>query len=378
MNPLFLLLSIFPLLLSLLPHVASFPPHVPDPSPTIGLSIDLVGSHGKYYTANLTLDAEMPMEMRMLVDSSSSDMWFASDWCEGPVSECGSRRYNCTRDDMCEATDPKDYKTKYGTKEMDICYEHPLGCIKATVAHVWVGLKGKNIQVFAWTIGMLNSSTGIFGEDPQFDGLMGLGRADNLEVVHNWFPEQPKMTMFQNLLHLSELKTEFSVYLRQGWGKLDLGYSVPAHYKPPLNIFPGASSNFWILLADNIHLGEFEWWNQPCEFNTGSPNIGIPDRYFTKVLQSLEAKIDPESGTYLVKCPDKITRYPSFQFTFYGVPYKLEDTMFVNPNPIRPGYCQLLFAPSHRPYWILGIPWFEKYYTRFSFDQNTIGLAEAK
>eukprot|EP00126_Sphaerothecum_destruens_P009633 Sdes_comp20551_c0_seq3m15310 len=310
------------------------------------------------------------MDVRMLVDSSSSDTWLASTWCKGPNSECGVKRFDCASDKDCSPTPGNNYLTKEGYKRLSVCYDYPPGCINATVASILIGFTGDTIRVFDKTIGMMNSSTGIFTNASKFDGILGMGRHENLFVFDISVPP-PSSTVLENLLGVKYLTKVFFVYFHQGKGKLDLGSEAPSRFKKPLIGYPGASPILWMLLADNVKYGSLEWSSQACEFNTGWPYIGIPDDDFSQIMHAIQAKPVPGTSEYAVRFLERGAKYPDLQFTFAGNTYFLPATMYVAPDTTgRKKYCSIHFAPSHKQYWILGVPWFENIITDLIFPQT--------
>eukprot|EP00126_Sphaerothecum_destruens_P001015 Sdes_comp12221_c0_seq1m2960 len=237
---------------------------------------------------------------------------------------------------------------------MDLCYDYPHGCIKATVSHVQTRFPMGSIFCEAWGVGMLNFSTNIFGHSPHFDGIVGLGRPESLDVVMNSAPTQ---TPFQKLFECERIPQVFFLYFHSSWGKLFMGEPPAASHRQQLKTYHGASPYMWILVADSIHIGIWKWDTQPCEFNTGSPYLGIPHKHLLDVLESLKGQKDPVHHRYLVRCPSASLRYPDIQFFFNGDEYYLGEGIYINPTPVYAGYCQLLLTPSHRSNWILGIPW---------------------
>eukprot|EP00126_Sphaerothecum_destruens_P006232 Sdes_comp19278_c0_seq1m10291 len=248
------------------------------------IEIGLYSNHGKIYTLNMLVGKYM-VDMRGRIDTGIADTWFASDYCEGGTNICGTRKFECTEENGCTKTDPNAFVTRSGMKQMDIHMRK--GYVRATVVTVDVKFRPYSEECMQTTVGMLNYSLNVFHQHSPFDGMLGLGRPDNLEV---WDAGKPKETPFQKLLDCLGNPPLFYVYMRQFSGVLSLGYPDPTLYHQPFLEIPVIGDIEWGFKAEKITLGDYSAGrSQEVILDTGSPVIMIPAQYWEWIKQQLGA-----------------------------------------------------------------------------------------
>jgi hypothetical protein len=83
---------------------------------------------------------------------------------------------------------------------------------------------------------------------------------------------------------------------------------------------------------------------------------------------------------FVCQCSDyDYAEYPTFEVMIGGTPYKLSPPNYIERQE---GVCAFKFMTMEmsgaNAFWIMGIPFFQNYYSVFDLENQRVGFAESK
>lgn len=160
------------------------------------------------------------------------------------------------------------------------------------------------------------------------------------------------------------------------------GYDLKKYAKGPLRWYPISSPSFWQLPFDNVKLGSFEFTPSVnlVMADTGTSLNMIPDEDYYKIFnmffkdkfrcQKLPNTLDSCDCT-----ASQQEAIPAITFQMNGDTYSIPTEKWFERSGNQ---CVIKFMHSPRKdYWILGLNFFENYYTVFDYENMSIGFADS-
>lgn len=135
------------------------------------------------------------------------------------------------------------------------------------------------------------------------------------------------------------------------------------------------NSNYWSLKVDDIQL-EFNGQNismgaQKAIVDSGTSYVMMPtpayNRFMTHLMRHYGFKIFRYGSTATTECNEYTYRlFPDIRFTIDGVEYMLPRESYVTFHNGLYSVCHIKIATNPMmPFWILGLNFFQNYYTIF-------------
>lgn len=161
------------------------------------------------------------------------------------------------------------------------------------------------------------------------------------------------------------------------------GYDLKKYAKGPINWYKINSPQFWELTFGNVRMGDFQFEPAVSSImaDTGTSLNMIPDVDYYKIFDrfikdKFRCQVLPNT---LHSCDCTKTQHesiPDISFSINSETYTIpRDKWFERSGN---GQCVIKFMHGpHKDYWILGLNFFENYYTVFDYENMQIGFAES-
>jgi len=328
-----------------------------------------------------------PQTLRVIFDTGSSDLWIPGDGCSG----CGEHLlFNQANSSTWELVDDS-FQVGYGSGRV-------LGVEAVDDARIG-GLECRGVHF----------GEALYEDDVisnfKMDGIAGVGFAGLATVTK---PTILELLFAQN----PQVEKVFSVFFSND----PIDYEKPSHvwfggYDLSL-VGPNAAWYFTPVIRRAF--GDFKYWAvkmpgfqlhhgfkgdvffETCSFiscfaiiDTGTSVIGIPEPFYSEVVQRITAKLDCQG---LLCFNAKVSDFPDLSFRFYPdllLPIRASDYVTCStdkstirrdskqfPQDQRSAECVFKIHPVvGDTYWVLGAVFIQSYYTLFDVANMRIGFA---
>jgi len=208
----------------------------------------------------------------------------------------------------------------------------------------------------------------------KFDGILGLGWDS---IVVGGGP-----TIFNQLVKSGQLdEPVFAFYLTGSDGKdgeLLLGGVDPAHYSGNFDTIPLTSETYWQVALTGVRVG-----GRPVSSTTkaiidsGTSLLAGPSHEVRQLAQAVGAT-PMIAGEYAISCD--APNATSIEFELDGHSYKLEPSDYIlnTGGACLFGMMGIDIPAPAGPLWILGDVFMRKYYVKFDYGSQSVGIAVAK
>lgn len=307
------------------------------------------------------------LEMDVVFDTGSADLWIASDLCvTPPCTNPGRHRFNHTMSETFrELPAFMPAHTRYGS-----------GALTGTVAadDVWLGPLVARRQ----GLGLISSESGDVFSHMAIDGVVGLA-FEGLSDMHS-------LPLFDSLARQNNLPQTFAFFLEpnSGRGVLLWGGVDPRLYSGELIWYPLVEKLFWGVRLVSMKVGELNIKYKPrgrsqppqLMFDTGFTFFGLPSSMFRAVMKALPSRRCSESKDMpsLVFTMEDTHREPR-DVELFPLEYMVSSPV-QGPDTCVPGFTEL--PDSSKPQLIAGDLFMRYYLTVFNREDAAVGLARAR
>ncbi|XP_006042187.3 pregnancy-associated glycoprotein 2-like [Bubalus bubalis] len=312
------------------------------------------------YVINITIGTP-PQEFQVIIDTSSSDLWVSSIYCQS-ASCCKHLRYNPKASSSFQSGDGKHINLRYGC-----------GRITGVLATdtVRIGRLIAKSQTFVLSMNQLSGAL----EHASYDGMMGLAHPSL--AIHGTTP------IFDNLNKNRIISEPGFAFFISSWPQksslLMLGGVDHAYHKGALKWVPVTQAHLWQIAVNHISMNKKVIASSGgCQaiLDVGSSFLFGP----TDIVRSIQRSINPspiQNEHQLILCNSTMT-LPPVIFTINGMDFPMSHKYYI--QKVSKDICFISFhggteyiSPSET--WVLGDIFLRAYFTVFDRNKNKIGLA---
>lgn len=176
----------------------------------------------------------------------------------------------------------------------------------------------------------------------------------------------------------------FAFYLGPGkTSELVFGGVDKAHYTGDFTYIPLSAETYWQVHLNNIKVGDTKigglFKTQNAFVDSGTSLLAGPTKDVLAIVKGLGGEFNQQAGMFTIDC-SKVDSAPNVTFmlgggwTSAGTPFTLEAKDMLIPGATQGSTCGLAFQPSPSP-WILGDVFMRKFYVKFDWKGQRIGIA---
>ncbi|GBG26230.1 Pepsin A-1 [Hondaea fermentalgiana] len=207
-----------------------------------------------------------------------------------------------------------------------------------------------------------------------FDGILGLG----FSSLRQGGGPAP----FQQLINSGQLaESVFAFYLSStsgSDGELVIGGVDSAHYEGDFHTVPLTSETYWAVELGGLYVdGELVSTTKKAIVDSGTSLLAGPRAEVSKIAEQLGAKALPV-GEYVIDCnangPDIDVELNGKKFTLSFEDYIINS----GQGMCILGMIGIEIGPPAGPLWILGDVFMKKYYVKFDWEGQSVGIAKLK
>ena len=159
------------------------------------------------------------------------------------------------------------------------------------------------------------------------------------------------------------------------------GYDLKKYAKGPIRFYKINTPTFWELDFDEVTLGNLKMIPSVNSImaDTGTSLNMIPDedyyRIFNYYFGGMRCTKLPNTLDSCECTEEQHQAIPDISFKIHGDSYSIPRDKWVERGS---GQCVVKFMHGpHKDYWILGLNFFENYYTVFDYENQSIGFADS-
>uniref|UniRef100_A0A8C6DX44 Peptidase A1 domain-containing protein n=1 Tax=Moschus moschiferus TaxID=68415 RepID=A0A8C6DX44_MOSMO len=312
------------------------------------------------YVINITIGTP-PQKFRVIVDTSSSDLWVSSIYCQSP--SCSKHlRYNPKASSSFHSSERKHINLRYGC-----------GKITGVLATdtVRIGQLTAKSQTFVLSMNQLSGAL----EHAPYDGIMGLAYPSL--AIHGTTP------IFDSLNKNGIISDPVFAFFISSWPQksslLMLGGVDHAYHKGALKWVPVTQARFWQITMDRISMNKKVFaCSGGCQaiLDVGSSFLFGP----SDIVRSIQRSINPspiQNEQRLISC-DRTMTLPPVIFTINGMDFPVSRKYYI--QKVSKDICFIAFTGgteyiSSSETWVLGNIFLRAYFTVFDRGNYRIGLA---
>ncbi|MXQ90771.1 hypothetical protein E5288_WYG016016 [Bos mutus] len=311
------------------------------------------------YVINITIGTP-PQEFRVIIDTSSSDLWVSSIYCQSP-SCCKHLRYNPKASSSFQSGDGKHINLRYGCGRI-------MGVLATDT--VRIGRLIARSQTFVLSMNQLSGAL----EHASYDGIMGLAQPSL--AIHGTTP------IFDNLNKNRIIPEPVFAFFISSWPQksslLMLGGVDHAYHKGDLKWVPVTQAHLWQIAVDRISINKMVVaCSGGCQaiVDSGSSVLAGPTQVVRNIFK--HTKPNPKEKSQLDFC-DSSKALPPIIFTINGMDFPVSPKYYL--QKVSKDICFISFhggtedrSPSET--WILGDIFLRAYFTVFDWGNYRLSLA---
>ncbi|XP_011055939.1 PREDICTED: lysosomal aspartic protease-like isoform X1 [Acromyrmex echinatior] len=314
-----------------------------------------------------------PQIFNIHFDTGSSNFFLPSINCYTDNIQCSSvRRYNNSE--------------SYTYMEIGnyVKFRYAVGGLTGYLSSDVVNIAGVNVQNQIFTQAITRDLTFAY---LSYDGILGMGYP---EISTKGVPPVFTTMIEQGLVSAPV----FSFYLNRNYyygSELILGGIDPLYSNTEFTYVNVSHKGYWQFPIDKIKMRHMVFCDDGCEAiaHTGFSGLSGPASEIEFINNEVDTlrRVGISHGDTLVDCHE-ISKLPNVTFFLNNKPFVLTAKDYINTrtlymNKYNRTLCTSYFVNSKDYFslndiWILGIPFFNRFYTVFDMGNNRVGFAHAK
>uniref|UniRef100_A0A914DP74 Peptidase A1 domain-containing protein n=1 Tax=Acrobeloides nanus TaxID=290746 RepID=A0A914DP74_9BILA len=320
-------------------------------------------SNGRYVARIYIGTPGQPFDVQ--VDTGSSTLW---------VPDINCRR--CNMQNRFNSSQSSTYRSTNGTWHLTYLDGSNVTGIFGVDTAV-IGDGSNKLVIPHTTFGQAIHENDFFDDDPNFDGILGLGLRKTTAAT-------PPLIDAMNQGIIKD--AIFTVYLQKRvnydnstGGRITYGDLDKTNCGPVIAYYPLTSMYFFIFKLDSINFGGYidnSSWQAMSD--TGTFDIVGPKHIVQRLAKEAGARYSNSTDRYYVDCDADL---PTLNFVIGGITYGIPSEQLI----IDVGNGQCFWAISSvsdgstSPYeWILGDPFIRQFCNIYDLGNKRIGFAQSK